>query len=164
MAMKKAIEILTFTLIFIVTTPVYAQVEVEELTFKESLKLAEEQDKIVILHFYQSQGDEYRHLFQDPLVASHLNELAVTTQFAASSEAGEAFAKPKRKRRRAKKSSEVREPGIYFFTAKGRLIGVLTGPLAGDEGVGKMMMMLGATQYAKHENKSRRHSYRRTMM
>ena len=118
---------------------------------------AKEQDKFVMVYYYDAESgsaDAYNHIWSDPLVARFVDKLAVPVVISSDSEAGETFAGRKKKRRRSK--SDPTEPGIYFFSETGRTLGVLRGALDGQEGIGQMMLMLGAAEYARHESKNDR--------
>ena len=97
-------------------------------------------------------ADAYNHIWSDPLVTRFVDKLAVTAVIGSASEAGVAFAEPKRKRRKA----EAKSPGIYFFSETGRSLGVLRGALDGQEGIGQVMLMLGAADYARNESQDRK--------
>ena len=122
-------------------------------TFEEGLNAAQDQDRLVLVYFFDEESgsaDAYNHIWSDPLVTRFVDELAVPVVISSGSEAGEAFAERKTRRRR---KTEPRTPGIYFFSETGRTLGVLRGTLEGQQGIGQMMLMLGAADYARHENK-----------
>ncbi len=139
----------------LVTSPAMAQESFFEFaSFEEGLEVAKEQDKLVLVYFFDeedSSADAYNHIWRDPLVTRFVDKLAVSVVISSASEAGEAFAY--RNTRRKRKISP-REPGIYFFSERGRTLGVLRGALDGQEGIGQMMLMLGAVDYARHENRN----------
>ena len=87
-----------------------------------------------------------------PLLFDRIERIAHPTDLGSASEAGVAFAEPKRKRRKA----EAKSPGIYFFSETGRSLGVLRGALDGQEGIGQVMLMLGAADYARNESQDRK--------
>ncbi len=106
---------------------------------------------MLLVYFYDpasGTADDYNHIWRDPLVTRFVDKLAVTVVISADSESGAAFME---RRRRSRRKPDLREPGIYFFSETGRSLGVLRGNLAGEEGIGQLMMMLGAADYARHE-------------
>lgn len=118
-------------------------------TFEEGIDAARAKDRLLLVYFYDAAAgtaDDYNHIWADPLVQRFVDKLAVPVVISSDTEAGAAFMD---RRRRA---PEVREPGIYFFSKTGRSLGALRGNLAGEEGIGQMMLMLGAADYARHEN------------
>ncbi len=143
---------LGFTL-FGFATPAQAQDAFFEFsTFDEGREAARDRESMLLVYFYDPESgsaDDYNHIWRDPLVTRFVDKLAVTVVISADSEAGAAFME---RRRRGRRKPELRAPGIYFFAETGRSLGVLRGNLAGEEGIGQMMLMLGAADYARHEN------------
>ena len=119
------------------------------------MNAAREQEKVVIAYYYDDATggfEAYAHLWDDPMIGRFVGDLAVAIAIDAGSEEGAAFHEHVRRRL----ESESIAPGIYFFSYAGRSLGALHGDLAGLEGVGRVMMMLGMAEYASGESKGRR--------
>lgn len=145
-------------LVALTATSAFAQESFFQFSsLEEGVAAAKDQDKMVMVYYFDetsSTADAYNHIWNDPLVVRFVDKLAIPVVISSASEAGEAFVKRKKKRRRSK--SDPTEPGIYFFSETGRTLGVLRGALEGQEGVGQMMLMMGAAEYARNENKDDR--------
>ena len=157
-AMKLRFSFAYLLLVAVLVSPGYAQdAFFLHSNLEDGAAAAKEQDKLVMVYYYDAENgsaDAYNHIWSDPLVARFVDKLAVPVVISSDSEAGEAFAGRKKKWRRSK--SNPTDPGIYFFSDTGRTLGVLRGALDGQEGIGQMMLMLGAADYARHENKTDR--------
>ncbi|MEM8484162.1 MAG: hypothetical protein AAF564_01375 [Bacteroidota bacterium] len=147
-------QIFSFVLLTLFALPVLAQDSFFEYgTAAEGFEAAKEDDKVVVLYYFDSESEgsvDYNHIWSDPLVTRFVDKLAVPVSIASGTEAEEALQNLKRKRRR---KADPYTPGIYFFSSTGRTLGVLRGDLDGQEGIGQFMLMLGAADYARLENK-----------
>ena len=155
---------ITFSLIALclaVTGVVQAQgVVFAYSSIEEGLEAAREQGKLAIVYFFDNTvpgGDAYASIWNDPLITRFVPNHAVTIAIDANSEDGAAFNERAKKRLKG----ESTYPGIYFFTKTGRSLGVLHGNLQGQEGVGRVMMMLGAAEHASSEPQGRERYRRR---
>ena len=136
------------------------RVEFAYLSMDEALQAARDQEKVVVVYYYdESAGgyDAFAHLWDDPMVGQFVGDLAVAVAIDAASEEGDAFRNHYERRRKG----DITAPGIYFFSDTGRSVGALHGDLEGERGVGRMMMMLGATTYVQKQKGGRRPSRRR---
>ena len=161
--MKQTVLFALVVLLLVPAAPALAQQAFFEFsTAEDGFEAAKEREKLVVLYYYQEEGEgavQYNHIWSDPLVNRFVDKLAVPVSVAVGTEAEEALQQLKRKRRR---KADPYTPGIYFFSSTGRTLGVLRGELDGQEGVGQFMLMLGAADYARHENKND-HGRRRLM-
>ena len=130
-------------------------------TLNEGLDTARESDRIVMVYLY---GEEvggfsvYDRMWSDPLVAHYVEEMVVGVAINVDSEEGESFVRHLRKRIR----TDAGTPGIYFFSDTGRSLGNVQGTLDNPEAPGRLLLALGAADYARHTGQrySRRHWYR----
>ncbi len=161
--MKQTVLFALLLLLVLPVAPVFAQDAFFEFsTAEDGFEAAKEREKLVVLYYFDSEAEgavQYNHIWRDPLVNRFVDKLAVPVSVASGTEAEEALQKLKRKRRR---KADPYTPGIYFFSSTGRTLGVLRGELDGQEGIGQFMLMLGAADYARHENKND-HGRRRFM-
>lgn len=155
---------LTAAALLVFTVPVVQAQDVffDYANLEEGAEVAKEADKFMLVYFFDPSSDSanvYDHIWRDPMVNRFVDKLAVPVSISMDSEAGQAF---KARKKRGRRKAQDRAPGIYFLSETGRTLGVLRGALEGEEGIGQMMLMLGAAEYARHEdtNNMRRRPHR----
>ena len=159
--MKKIALTSLALLLAVVFNPLAAQdADFEYITLKEGLDAAKENDKVVMVYLYSAENgglDAYENIWAHPLVSHYSEEFGVLVAIDSDTEEGDDFIRHLKKRLKVDADS----PGIYFFSNTGRSLGNIQGPLTGSEAPGRVLMALGAADYARHDNPRRYHRYSR---
>lgn len=149
--MKKFFYALLLALALAIQPAMSQDIIFEYTTLKEGLDAARDAEKIAIVYLYSEEGgglSAYDAIWDDELVTYYTQELGVIAAINADTEEGDEFIRHLKKRLR----TEATSPGVYFFSDTGRLLGNVKGQMEGPEAPGRILLALGAADYARHDD------------
>ncbi len=120
------------------------------MVMEEGLDAAREENKIVLVYLYGEEGggfEAYDAIWEHPLVDYFIEDMTVMVAINQASEEGDDFVRHLERRLRV----DAGAPGIYFFSDTGRSLGNIQGPLDTAEAPGRVLMALGAADYARFD-------------
>ena len=157
--MKKIFYALLLALALAIQPAMSQDLTFEYTTLKEGLDAARDAEKIAIVYLYSEEGgglSAYDAVWYHDLVNYYTQELGVLAAIDADSEEGNEFVRHLKKRL----NTEASTPGMYFFSDTGRLLGSVKGPLEGPEAAGRVLLALGAADYARNDDRGYARHYR----
>lgn len=120
-------------------------------TLQDGLDAARESDKLVMVFLHSEANGgigAYDAIWAHPLTRHYIDDMVTKVAIDAASEEGEEFVRHLKRRLKV----DAANPGIYFFSNTGRSLINVQGPLTGSEAPGRVLLALGAADYAQHDD------------
>ena len=158
--MKKFLYVMLLALALAIQPAMSQDIVFENTTLKEGLDAARDAEKMAIVYLYSEEGgglSAYDAIWSNDLVYHYTQKLGVLAAINADSEEGEEFIRHLKKRLKV----EATSPGIYFFSDTGRSLGNVKGELDSPEAPGRILLALGAADYARNADQGYTRHYGR---
>ena len=158
--MRKFLYAMLLALALAVQPAMSQDLAFEYTTLKEGLDAARDAEKIAIVYLYSEEGgglSAYDTIWDNELVNHYTQTLGVVVAINADAEEGDEFVRHLKKRLKI----EATSPGVYFFSDTGRSLGNVKGALDTPEAPGRVLMALGAADYARNADQGYTRHYGR---